>query len=187
MTPPVPRHSVFVAFGSNVGDSRQIVDNALTVLEQHGAFDDVVVSRLYRTRAEGPAQADYLNGVFRARTALGPFEVLDVLHFVEQLFGRVRRQSWGPRTLDLDLLAHDRVVLATPRLTLPHPRLEQRGFVLAPMVDLDPDWIHPVSGQSSFASLRRWLTATPDAAERVVALPSAPARPAPQRPVEVVP
>jgi 2-amino-4-hydroxy-6-hydroxymethyldihydropteridine diphosphokinase len=163
-------HTVFVAFGANLGDVRRTVTDALAVLREHGAFTEVTVSRLYRTRAVGPAQPDYLNGAFRARTALGPHEVLAVLHAVEQRFGRERRQVWGPRTLDLDLLFHDDAILATPELTLPHPRIDERGFVLAPLADLDPHWAHPVTGRSVLASWQRWLEATPDAAQCVVPL-----------------
>jgi len=165
-----PLHTIFVSFGSNVGDSLQILDNALTVLEQHGAFVDLEVSGLYRTRAVGPAQADYVNGAFRARTVLDPRDVLDVLHFVETLFGRVRRSHWGPRTLDLDLLFHGDTVLSTPELTLPHPRIDERGFVLAPLVDLAPGWVHPVTGRPVFEAWAAWLARSPSAAADIVPL-----------------
>lgn len=165
-----PRHTIFVAFGSNIGDSLQILENALTVLEQHGAFVDLEVSGLYRTRAVGPAQAAYVNGAFRASTDLGPREVLDVLHFVEDLFGRVRHRRWGPRTLDLDLLFHDDRVLDTPELTLPHPRIDERGFVLAPLVDLAPGWVHPRTGRSVAEAWATWLARSPEAAAEVVPL-----------------
>jgi 2-amino-4-hydroxy-6-hydroxymethyldihydropteridine diphosphokinase len=164
---------VFVSFGSNVGDSLQILENALTVVEQHGAFTDVVVSGLYRTRAVGPAQPDYVNGAFRARTDLAPREVLAVLHFIEDLFGRVRQTRWGPRTLDLDLLFHGDTVLTAPDLVLPHPGIEERGFVLAPLVELDPTWTHPVTGRAVLDAWQRWQGGNPDALAQVASLDAA--------------
>jgi 2-amino-4-hydroxy-6-hydroxymethyldihydropteridine diphosphokinase len=165
-----PSSIVFVSFGSNVGDSRQILENALTVVEQHGAFADVVVSGLYRTRAMGPAQPDYVNGAFRARTNLTPREVLAVLHFIEDLFGRVRHTRWGPRTLDLDLLFHGDTVLTSSDLVLPHPGVEERGFVLAPLVELDPTWTHPVTGRAVLDAWSRWVGRNPDALAQVAPL-----------------
>ena len=163
-------HTVFVAIGSNLGPSRRIVDDALATLERHGAFADLAVSRLYRTRAVGPAQPDFLNAAFRARTHLPPHGVLEVLQAVERQFGRVRTLAWGPRTLDLDLLFHDRAVLDTSTLTLPHPRIDERGFVLAPLRDLAPDWVHPLTGRTVGQAWQRWLAVTPDAARAVVPL-----------------
>ena len=76
---------------------------------------------------------------------LNPQELLKTLLSIEQEFGRVRQERWGPRTLDLDLLLFDDLILETPDLQIPHPRMTQRAFVLVPLVEIAPDWIEPVS------------------------------------------
>ncbi|NES22656.1 MAG: 2-amino-4-hydroxy-6-hydroxymethyldihydropteridine diphosphokinase, partial [Symploca sp. SIO3E6] len=76
---------------------------------------------------------------------LNPHELLKTLLGIEQEFGRVRKEHWGPRTLDLDLLLFEDLILETPDLQIPHPRMTQRGFVLVPLAEIAPDWIEPVS------------------------------------------
>jgi 2-amino-4-hydroxy-6-hydroxymethyldihydropteridine diphosphokinase len=105
----------------------------------------VAASRVFRTPPWGYAeQADFLNAVVTAETVLPPLELLHVLLQIEQERGRVRSIPNGPRTLDLDLLLVDELVLDSPRLTLPHPRLHERAFVLVPLCDLMPESRHPV-------------------------------------------
>lgn len=97
----------------------------------------------------GPAgQGDYLNAVLRVRTVLTPLALLHTLQAIETEFGRVRRERWGARTLDLDLLFYDDLVLVSDELTLPHPRLHERAFVLLPGCDIAPDFIHPLLGKT---------------------------------------
>jgi len=92
----------------------------------------------------GPPQPSFLNGVVRIATALAPRELLDVLRALEAAAGRARSAHWGPRTLDLDLLLMEELVLTSPDLTVPHPGLASRRFVLAPLCELDPTHVHPV-------------------------------------------
>jgi len=93
----------------------------------------------------GPSgQGDFLNAVTCVSTSLGAVELLDVLQAVEDRFGRLRRERWGPRTLDLDLLLYDDAVIETERLVVPHPRMHERRFVLEPLCDIAPEAIHPV-------------------------------------------
>lgn len=132
----------FVALGSNLGDRRAHLDAALAALAVLPGTRLEAVSPLYETAPVGPAgQQDYLNAVARLSTTLGPFALLDALLAIEQARGRVRRERWGPRTLDLDLLLHGDTRLNDPRLTLPHPAMLGRAFVLVPLSDLAPDLV----------------------------------------------
>ena len=110
----------------------------------------VAVSPVYQTApVGGPQQPDYLNAVLIATTTLPAHAVLERCHGVEAVFGRVRDQTWGPRTLDLDIIVYGDVVSDDPELTLPHPRAHERAFVLAPWHDIDPDAEIPGWGQVS--------------------------------------
>ncbi len=113
-------------------------------------------SRLWRSRAwPDPADPPFLNAVALVRTALAPEATLEVLHAIEDVFGRVRGAPNAPRTLDLDLVAHGRRVLAASRLVLPHPRAADRLFVMGPLAELAPGWRHPASGLIAAELARR--------------------------------
>jgi 2-amino-4-hydroxy-6-hydroxymethyldihydropteridine diphosphokinase len=105
-------------------------------------------SPVYQTVAIGPPQPDILNACALLATTLSPRALLEALLHIETQFGRVRRERWGPRSLDLDLLLFDDVILEEPDLQIPHPGLTERAFVLVPLADVAPDWIDPVSGQT---------------------------------------
>lgn len=162
---PVPDASTSVlaaiALGSNLssslGNSLETVEAAIEILAIHSDLTLVAVSHWYQTVAIGPPQPDYVNGCalvrMRSQSAqsngvpnLSPQTLLELLIATEQQFGRVRTQHWGPRTLDLDLLLYDSVVQHTPTLTLPHPCMAERAFVLIPLAEILPDWVHPVIG-----------------------------------------
>jgi len=114
-------------------------------------------SWLYRTAAVGgpSGQPDYLNAALSLDTPLSPQALMLALLGAEALSGRVRLERWGPRVLDLDLIGYGATVLATPRLTLPHPRAFERPFVLAPLADVAPEWRHPATGETVQAALAR--------------------------------
>lgn len=139
---------IAVALGSNLGDSRTILAAAVQVLNEIPGITLEAQSGWYQTPAQGPPQPDYLNGCLRLSSHHPPETLLQILLDIEAQFGRVRYHRWGPRTLDVDLLLYDQRVLDTPRLTLPHPRLHQRAFVLIPLATILPDWIHPIYGQA---------------------------------------
>ncbi len=136
-----------IALGSNLGDSRAIMQRALRELEQTPGLALRACSPWYRTAAVGPPQPDYLNGCALLYSQLSPLALLDTLLAVEQRFGRVRRERWGPRTLDLDLLLFGDRAINLPRLQVPHPRMRDRAFVLVPLADIAPDWHDPQTGQ----------------------------------------
>jgi 2-amino-4-hydroxy-6-hydroxymethyldihydropteridine diphosphokinase len=145
-----------IALGSNLGDSLSILENALLELAQTPGIILVSQSRWYQTKAIGPAQPDYLNGCAILQVELTPQELLDTLLEIENKFGRVRLEKWGPRTLDLDLLLYGDIILDTPNLQIPHPRMRERAFVLVPLAEIAPDWLDPVS-QKAIAFLQQQL------------------------------
>lgn len=131
-----------IALGSNLGDSRSILESALDRLETI-----VERSSWYQTKAltlpNSPPQPDYVNGCVILETELEPLELLAKLQQIETEFGRVRHQKWDARTLDLDILLIDDVVFQTETLEVPHPRMRDRAFVLVPLAEIAPDWKHP--------------------------------------------
>lgn len=132
----------YVALGSNLGDRRAHLDAALTAFDALPGTRLDTTSAIYETAPVGPpGQQDYFNAVARLATTLAPLDLLDALLAIEQTRGRVRAERWGPRTLDLDLLLHGDATLHEPRLTLPHPGLLTRAFVLTPLHDLAPDLV----------------------------------------------
>lgn len=135
-----------IALGANLGEPRATLSWAKEQLATVGTV--VAASRLYRTAPVGgpPGQADYLNAAVALRTPLAPPELLAALLSFERAAGRERRERWGPRVLDLDLLAVGSRALRTKELELPHPRLLERAFVLAPLAEVAPDWVHPERG-----------------------------------------
>jgi 2-amino-4-hydroxy-6-hydroxymethyldihydropteridine diphosphokinase len=141
--------TVFIGMGSNQGDKQQSILRALELLGRHPHIRLQRISALYRTEPVGVTGQDwFLNGVVCAATALPAEALLNATMEIEQALGRVRTTQWGARTIDLDLLFYGSLRLESPRLTLPHPRLHERRFVLAPLVEIAPDWVHPVLGRS---------------------------------------
>ena len=144
----LPITNCAIALGSNLGDSLAIVEAALATLAEMPEITIAAKSSWYRTKAVGPPQPDYINGCAVLQVQLSPQELLDILLATEAKFGRVRQERWGARTLDIDLLLYDDLVLNTPSLTLPHPRMRERAFVLVPLAEIAPNWIDPVSGKA---------------------------------------
>jgi 2-amino-4-hydroxy-6-hydroxymethyldihydropteridine diphosphokinase len=143
----------YIGIGSNLDCPVSQVRQAFLALGALPASALVVQSPLYRTTPVGgaPGQPDYLNAVAALDTALTPDHLLIALQAIETAQGRVRTVRWGPRTLDLDLLLYGQITRTDPRLTLPHPRLHQRAFVLYPLWDIAP--LLTIPGQGSLAEL----------------------------------
>jgi len=132
-------HVAFVGIGSNLDGPRAQVLAAFAALDAVPQTRVTGRSPLYCSAPlGGPPQPDYVNAVARLDTALDPEALLDALRAIEQRQGRARGKANAPRTLDLDLLLYDNVTLDIPRLQLPHPRMHERRFVLAPLLDLEP-------------------------------------------------
>lgn len=140
----------YIALGSNLGDRDDSLQRALSALRQTEGIELTRVSPRYETRpVGGPAgQGSYLNAVAEVRSEREPLDLLGVLLHVEQQLGRVRREKDGPRTIDLDLLLFGDLVHQDAQLTVPHPRLHERLFVLQPLAQLAPGLVHPVLKRS---------------------------------------
>lgn len=144
-------HAV-VALGANLGDRATTLDAAVAALRRLPLVEDVRAADPIESVAvtpEGPdaAAPAYLNSVAVLSTRLAPSVLLSYLHAIEDAHGRVRRERWGDRTLDLDLIAYDDLVSDDPALTLPHPRAAERTFVLEPWLSIDPDAALPGAGR----------------------------------------
>lgn len=136
--------------GSNLGDRRALLADALAAL--HGFGDVVAVSSLWATAPiGGPPQDGYLNAVVVIDTVVGPRPLLEGCLRIEKAAGRTRREKWGPRLLDLDLLLYGDATIDSPGLRVPHPRMTDRRFVLAPLAEVWPDAVVP--GYGSVAAL----------------------------------
>ncbi len=142
------RPPVFLALGSNLGDREGNLDHALRALWERG-FREHARSSLWLTEpVGGPPQGSFLNAVVRGETSLSPEELLAACLEIERERGRVRAERNGPRTLDIDILFYGDERREGPRLVLPHPRLHQRRFVLAPLAEIAADFRHPVRGRT---------------------------------------
>ena len=137
---------VYLGLGSNLGDREANLHDALTQIS--GFCELISISTFHETDPVGYLdQGRFLNAAAHVITDLWPAEFLDRLMCVEQALGRVRNFPNGPRTIDIDILFWGREVIQRPGLTVPHPRLHQRLFVLAPLAEIAPELIHPVLGQ----------------------------------------
>ena len=137
-----------IALGSNQGNSLDILESSLNALDLIPGIALEQTSSWYQTKPVGTPQPqpDYLNGCALLSTEQTPEELLAILQATEIQFGRVNKGTLQARTLDLDLLLYGDLVLNTPDLTIPHPRMSERAFVLVPLAEIAPDWIEPRSG-----------------------------------------
>ena len=146
-----------VALGANLGDRAATLQVALDGLAAHTRV--VAVSSIYETEpVGGPAQPDFYNAVVLVDTTLSAPDLLALAHSLEAAAGRVRAERWGPRTLDVDVLAYDDMRSDDPELTLPHPRAHERAFVVLPWLEIDPDGA--IVGHGTLAELAASLGAT---------------------------
>lgn len=143
--PQAPPQQAAIALGSNLGDRLATVEGALATLDGVPGMRVLARSRWYQTAAVGPVQPDYINGCALLEVSLSPEALLEQLHATEHRYGRVRRERWGARTLDLDLILYGSLQLESTRLQIPHPRFRERAFVLLPLAEIAPDWIDPLT------------------------------------------
>ena len=136
----------FVGLGSNLGAREREIEGALRELARIPSTSLVARSSLYRSAPVDASGGEYLNAVARLRTTLAPLELLHALQAIEEAHGRTRPFANAPRTLDLDLLLHGDAQLASETLTLPHPRLHERAFVLVPLAEIAPGLAVPGRG-----------------------------------------
>jgi 2-amino-4-hydroxy-6-hydroxymethyldihydropteridine diphosphokinase len=141
-------HRLILHLGSNLGDRAEWLREAIERIESAiGAVNQR--SHVYETAAWGKTdQPDFLNLAVEVLTALSPAASLQQCQAIENALERQREERWGPRSLDIDLIAYDNRVVDTPELQIPHPRLQDRNFVLVPLLEIIPEWIHPTLGLS---------------------------------------
>jgi 2-amino-4-hydroxy-6-hydroxymethyldihydropteridine diphosphokinase len=151
-------HVAFIGLGSNLGHDRngifespkQQLLNAIQSIDNQTTIHLISTSYFYQTEAIGPGdQPDYINAAIKIKTSLSANQLLLALQNIENQQGRVRKERWGARTLDLDILIFDQLIENSEQLTLPHPRAHERAFVLAPLKDLDANLVIPKRGNIS--------------------------------------
>jgi 2-amino-4-hydroxy-6-hydroxymethyldihydropteridine diphosphokinase len=139
----------FIGLGANLGDRMETLRAAVEQLAREPGFLLRGTSRVYETEPVGPPQPRYLNAVVRIGTLLSPRATLRRLLEIEELLGRVRREHWGSREIDLDLLLYGDRIVAEGALRVPHPRLHERAFALVPLAEIAPDAYHPQMARSA--------------------------------------
>jgi 2-amino-4-hydroxy-6-hydroxymethyldihydropteridine diphosphokinase len=164
---------ILLALGANIpsrfGTPNQSLNHALALLPERGVRV-LQVSRLYSNPAVPASdQPDYVNCVAAVSTTIGPAELIEICLEIERELGRVRSERWEARAIDIDILDFDGQEVVSPQLTLPHPRLGERAFVLIPLLEIAPDWRHPVTGKRGVDLLARI-----DAVARAAVKPLAP-------------
>ncbi|MDX8398521.1 MAG: 2-amino-4-hydroxy-6-hydroxymethyldihydropteridine diphosphokinase [Mariprofundaceae bacterium] len=161
------KHAAYIALGGNLGDVLTSFISARLAISNHQACQLLESSDYYQTPPIGQAgQADYLNAVLLIHTQLTEIELLELLHDIENSHGRVRKEHWGARTLDLDIISYDKKVISSKRLILPHALMHQRQFVLKPLCDIDPNWLHPQQLQTAQQLLNKILASNEPALQR---------------------
>lgn len=143
--PKYPTLKAAISLGSNLGESLTIINKALASLEKNDNIIIENISSWYETVPVGPPQPNYLNGCAILKTKLSPQTLLKALLDIETKFGRIRNEKWGARTLDIDLILYEQLILETQELELPHPRMKDRAFVLVPLAEIAPNWVDPLT------------------------------------------
>lgn len=143
------RHKAYIAYGSNLGDSESIIQDGKSMLSSSPYCNITKESSVYKTTAYGVTnQPDFINGVWEIETYLDPINLLDYLHKIEHACGRERKEHWGPRTLDLDIILYDNLTINTEYLTIPHQDMANRDFVMEPLNEIAGYLRHPITGKT---------------------------------------
>lgn len=142
-------NNVFLLLGSNLGERKEFLQQAI----MHISYDispDIRISSVYETQSWGKTdEPDYLNMVIEVKTTLPAQTILERILSIEQVMGRKREEKWGSRIIDIDILYYNSDIIDTPGLHVPHPQLHNRRFTLEPLVELAPDFIHPILNKSN--------------------------------------
>lgn len=147
-------HLAYIGFGSNIGERLTYIQNSLHSLSGVEGITLKTISSIYKTEPVGNvAQDDFLNGVVSLETSLSPHTLLHTLKDIEISIGRQHRTHWGPREIDMDILIYNDLCLQTPDLTIPHPEMHLRRFVLAPLAEIAPNLSHPILNKSILSLL----------------------------------
>ena len=137
-------HIAYIGIGSNLGDKLQNYEKAISEILKFDRHRFLAKSSLFKTQPMGyTAQDWFVNGVIKIETDLEPHELLQALKTIESQLGRAKTFRWGPRTIDLDILFFDDIEIQTEELQIPHPSIQDRGFVLIPLAEIDRNLVHP--------------------------------------------
>lgn len=145
---PRPLKTAWLSLGSNLGNPREQLSEACRRLQASGVLISKSSSMLESKPWGKTDQPDFVNQVLKVETSLGPFELLNLIHEIEDAMGRVRTELWGPRLIDVDILFYEETIMDTPQLTLPHPYVHLRRFCLDLLCELEPELVHPVLKQT---------------------------------------
>ena len=138
-------HKVFIGIGSNVGDRLKNINKAIELVNENQDCKVVKTSEVYESKAFGVKdQNDFLNSVICIDTNLEPVNLLEFLKNIESKIGRTKTEKWGPREIDLDILLFDNLVHSKNGLTIPHKGIPERDFVIVPLIEIEPEIVHPV-------------------------------------------
>ncbi len=155
LEPVFMKYKAFIGVGSNLGVPAENCEKAIRFLKTMAEIEVVVQSCLYESEPVGKTdQSWFINAVVEIRTSLTPEALLDAVLKVEKDLGRERREKWGPRIIDLDLLAYEDHVISTDDLTLPHPEMTKRRFVLLPLSEFAGNYLHPVENKTIYDLLQ---------------------------------
>jgi len=144
-------HTAYIALGSNLGDKKKNLNEALNLINECPLCNVVKTSNYYTTKPVGYLdQDDFLNGAAEIKTLIEPSELMDFLLKIEKELKRERKIHWGPRTIDLDIILYDNIVTEDEHIIIPHPRMQERLFVLEPLCDIAPYKIHPLLNKRVF-------------------------------------
>ena len=140
--------TVYLLLGSNLGNSKEILDKAIELI---GHKVGVIISQSnnYETKPWGVTdQPNFLNLALVVHTKLKPLEILEQTQFIENQLGRIRKEKWGARLIDIDIIFYGNEIMDEPNLKVPHPLMQERDFVLTPLAEIAPDFVHPVLGKT---------------------------------------
>jgi 2-amino-4-hydroxy-6-hydroxymethyldihydropteridine diphosphokinase len=143
-------HIAYISVGSNIGNKLENCRNGVDALISSGSAEILEHSRIYKTDPVDYADQDwFINYAVKIQTVLDPLQLLNTLSTIQRQAGRIRNKiRFGPRVLDMDIILYDDLVIHSNKLTIPHPRMHKRRFVLRPICDIDPDIIHPILNKS---------------------------------------
>lgn len=139
---------VYIALGTNMGNLKENIETAIKKMKEAQISISKIAEPLHNKAYGKTDQDDFLNTVVEAETNLDPWDLLDALQTIETQMGRVRKEHWGPRIIDLDIVLYEDRIIETERLTVPHPDMKNRDFVLYPLAEIAPDLVHPIEGKT---------------------------------------